>query len=69
MISRDTHRLYRTSEPELSAQGVKASQEAGKSLTEMGIKFDLMVTSAHKRAILTLKHVRDNYVHSATTPC
>ena len=35
----------------------------------MGIKFDAMLTSASKRAILTLKYLRETYVHSETTPC
>jgi len=41
----------------------------GRALTEMGLKFDLMLTSAHKRAILSLKNVRETYAHAATTPC
>ena len=41
----------------------------GRALSDMGLKFDLMLTSAHKRAILSLKYVRETYAHSATTPC
>ena len=35
----------------------------------MGIKFDLMLTSPHKRAILSLKNVRETYADSEGTPC
>ena len=68
-ISPEAWRNHRTSEPELSQRGVQECQAVGTRLSEMGIKFDLMLTSAHKRAILSLKHVRETYVHSQNIPC
>ena len=41
----------------------------GAKLTEMGIRFDMMLTSAHKRAILSLKNVRETYQFAESTPC
>ena len=38
----------------------------------MGIKFDVMLTSAHKRAIMSLKHVRKTFLGSqeeTASPC
>ena len=68
-ISKDLWANGRTYEPELSAQGVEECRMVGARLSEMGIKFDLMLTSAHKRAVLSLKNVRETYAHTATTPC
>jgi len=42
---------HMTAEPELSAQGVEECKMVGTRMTEMGLNFDLMLTSAHKRAI------------------
>ena len=60
-ISVEAWRDHRTSEPELSAQGIADSRAVGERLAQLGIKIDLMLTSAHKRAILSLKNVRDTY--------
>ena len=60
-ISNQAWSEHRTSEPELSAQGVDSCRRIGERLTQLGIKIDLMITSAHKRAILSLKNVRDTY--------
>ena len=65
----DIYIAQRTSDPELSQQGIEDCRMAGTRLSEMGIKFDVMLTSAHKRAILSLKNLRETYVHSDDTPC
>ena len=59
-ISRELYERDRTAEPELSEIGVRDCKRAGESLKSMGIKIDKFITSAHKRAILTAKHVREN---------
>ena len=68
-ISAEAHQRYRTYEPEMSPQGVEWCRRVGTRLSEMGIKFDLMLTSCHKRALLSLKNVRETYIHTETTPC
>ena len=60
---------HMTAEPELSAQGVEECKMVGTRMTEMGLNFDLMLTSAHKRAIQSLKNVRETYANSQSTPC
>ena len=35
----------------------------------MDLKIDLMMTSCQKRAIQSLKNVREKYTHAAETPC
>lgn len=68
-ISAEAHRNHRTYEPELSQLGAEECRMVGAKLTEMGIRFDMMLTSAHKRAILSLKNVRETYQFSESTPC
>ena len=68
-ISKEIYTSHRTSEPELSARGVADCCQAGQRLSEMGIKFDFMLTSAHKRAVLSLKHVRENLADAQSIPC
>lgn len=68
-ISNEIYTAHRTSEPELSARGVADCCKAGQRLAEMGIKFDFMLTSAHKRAVLSLKHVRENLPDARSIPC
>ena len=60
-ISREAWREHRTSEPELSDLGVEECRQTGARMRELGFEFDLMLTSAQKRAILSLKHVRDAF--------
>ena len=48
---------------------MKDCQAVGTRLTEMGLRFDLMLTSAHKRAVLSLKNVRETYAFTSETPC
>lgn len=70
-ISREAWRQHRTSEPELSDQGVDECRRTGARMRELGFEFDLMLTSAHKRAVLSLKHVRDTFKSTASSlpPC
>ena len=49
---------HRTSDPELTQKAIEDCHNVGIRLSEMGIKFDLMLTSPHKRAILSLKNLR-----------
>ena len=41
----------------------------GTRLSELGLSFDLMLTSPQKRAILSMKHLRDTYTNAAEIPC
>ena len=47
----DIYAEHRTNDPELSDRGVADSRAAGARFSELGISFDLMLTSAHKRAV------------------
>ena len=58
-ISRELYEKERTAEPELSETGVKDCKRVGEALKQMGIKIDKMLTSPHKRAILSAKYVRE----------
>ena len=64
VLSKISHEIYsqvRTYEPELSEHGAATCRRVGERLSEIGIKFDLMLTSAHKRAVLSLKNVMETY--------
>ena len=60
---------YRVADPELTQLGVNECRMVGQRLSEMGIQLDMMLTSAMKRAILSLKYVREGYQNAANTPC
>ena len=66
-ISASVFNENRTAEPELSTKGIRDCRSVGARLAQLGIKVDLMLTSAQKRAILSLKHLRDTY--DRAVPC
>ena len=68
-ISHEAWANHRTAEPELSDKAIRECRQVGTRFSEMGLKFDLMITSCHKRAILSLKHVRETYLEAAAVPC
>ena len=68
-IDRQMWREHKVVEPELSQQGEADCRAIGQRFSELGIRFDLMLTSAHKRAIQSLKLVRETYANSNEIPC
>ena len=68
-ISHELSRQYRTAEPEISNVAIGECRAVGTKLTEMGLNFDLMLCGAQKRAVQSLKYVRETLVSAATTPC
>ena len=67
-IDDEIYESTRTAEPELSEQGVKDCRALGARLKEMGLKIDHMITSPHKRAVLSLKNVREA-MDATDVPC
>jgi bisphosphoglycerate-dependent phosphoglycerate mutase len=45
----------------MSEVGVQDSLDAGKALKSLGLNFDMMLTSAHKRALLTSAAIKESY--------
>ena len=60
-ISEDLYHKHRSFEPELSEVGIDDCQNAGKAMLKAGITFDVLLTSAHKRALLSAKHILESY--------
>ena len=60
-ISVEAYNQHRSYEPELSEDGARDSQRLGKAMSEAGFALDVILTSAHKRAILSAKHVIESY--------
>ena len=60
-IAQEVYEQYRTYEPELSELGVQESIQMGKALKNSGINIDFMLTSAHKRAILSAKCILETF--------
>ena len=60
-ISKEAYEQKRSAEPEISEQGVKDCEQVGEWLKTNNIKIDQIYTSAHKRAILSARHVRQAY--------
>ena len=60
-ISKELYYQKRVAEPEISEQGIKECEKVGEWLRTNGIKIDHIYTSAHKRAVLSSKHVRIAY--------
>ena len=60
-ISPQLWETNRSNEPELSDRGIDDCRATGARLSDLGFTFDLMLTSAHKRAVLSLKNVRDTF--------
>ena len=67
-IDDTVYRQYRQAEPELSDTGVADCRMLGAKLKEIGLKIDHMYTSAHKRAVLSLKNVREA-MDAKNIPC
>ena len=63
-ISEELYRVKRESDPYLSDVGEQECKNLGVRLTELGIRIDLMVTSAHRRSIQSLKNIRDSYTYA-----
>ena len=60
-ISKEVYEQSRFYEPELSELGVSDSIKMGQALKKAGVCFDVMFTSAHKRAILSAKCILETF--------
>ena len=58
-ISKDLYYKTRQQEPPMSDIGNEACVKMGKKMKELGIKFEKIICSGHKRAILSAKFVRE----------
>ena len=67
-ISKELWDKHRLCDPELSAQGMEDCKKLGLRMKETRIKVDHMYTSCVKRAILSLKYVREA-IDGADLPC
>ena len=65
-IDRTIYQERRVYEPELSELGVSECKQLGQAVKAAGIQIDLVLTSAHKRALLSARHVLESF--DADTP-
>jgi len=61
-MDRALYEEKRTFEPELSTQGVQDCRDLGSAIKDMGLNIDCILTSAHKRAILSARNVRETFI-------